>query len=381
MKKRLLSAILVLMVTLSLFPVSASATGTKEVHTFISRSGVDCGTATVTGLLDTGKKEFDFGDGKVANWTYLNVELGGTCTIEPSRNSKYTDIVLTSYSLEGGEYVPADYSPLPWHRLYADGQAADLAFWSEDISTIPLATSGHPAYFTFGKNTNVPCPLEFDDYCSFDLKADGTMYELDIYCYDESLQLIDGFVLPFFVKENGGSGNNTQSNFTDVKSTDYFAEAVDWAVNGHITFGTSDTTFSPNSKCTDGQILTFLWRAMGRPEPTVKSPFNGISAEKDYFYKPALWAYEKGLISGGMFDSEKPCTRSMVVTYLWKLAGGPTAPAAAFADVSSNSEYAPAVSWAVQQGITSGTSKTTFAPDGTCTRGQIVTFLYRAYGK
>lgn len=381
MKKKLVSIVLALGVMLTLFPVSASAAGTKEVQTFVSRSGVDCGTVTITGFLNPGKDEFDFGDGDVAEWTYQDVELGGTCTIEPSKNSKYTNIVLTSYSLVDGEYVPADYSPLPWHRLYADGQAEDLAIWGEDINTIPLATSGHPAYFTFGKNTDVPSPFGDGNHCSFDLKADGTMYRLDIYFYDESLELIEGFALLFFVKESGDSGNNAQTNFTDVKSTDYFAKAVDWAVNGHITFGTSKTTFSPNIKCTDGQILTFLWRAMGRPEPTVKSPFNDISEEKDYFYKPALWAYEKGLISGGTFDSEKPCTRSMVVTYLWRLAGSPTAPAASFTDVPSNSKYASAVSWAVQQGITSGTSKTTFTPDGTCTRGQIVTFLYRAYGK
>ena len=88
MKKRLLSAILVLIAILSLFPVSASAAGTKEVNTLISRSGVDCGTLTITGFLNTGKNEFDFGDGNVENWTYQNVELGGTCTIEPSKNSK-----------------------------------------------------------------------------------------------------------------------------------------------------------------------------------------------------------------------------------------------------------------------------------------------------
>ncbi len=99
------------------------------------------------------------------------------------------------------------------------------------------------------------------------------------------------------------------------------------------------------------------------------------------FFVAALWAYEKGLVSGDSFDGSSPCTRAQAVTYLWKLAGSPSAPAASFADVPGNSEYAPAVAYAVSEKITAGTSETTFSPDQTCTRGQIVTFLYRAYRK
>lgn len=379
MKKKLVSIAIVFGIMLALFPVSAFAAGTESTETMRIDNTV-YGTIKLSGVLEEKEGKFDFGSGDVRNWSYTNVAAGSMCSIIPFDVCKYTIIELTAWTLENGEYSPADYENMTWHKLYADGQAEDIAY-GDELDRMPLATSKHPASFVFGKNLNVKSPFD-DEPCSFELKADGTLYRLDVDFYNESGECVASFVAPFFVKENSpDNDSNKPSSFTDVKPTDYFAKAVDWAVNGHITFGTSKTTFSPNIKCTDGQILTFLWRAMGRPEPTVKSPFNDISEEKDYFYKPALWAYEKGLISGGTFDSEKPCTRSMVVTYLWRLAGSPTAPAASFTDVPGNSEYAPAVSWAVQQGITSGTSKTTFAPDGTCTRGQIVTFLYRAYGK
>lgn len=170
--------------------------------------------------------------------------------------------------------------------------------------------------------------------------------------------------------------DTTTTGFTDVKSTDYFADAVAWAVDRGITSGTSDTTFSPSNTCTTSQILTFLWRADGSPEPKAANPFSDVK-ESDYFYKAALWASERGLVSGSTFGGDTPCTRAATVTYLWKLAGSPSVPAASFADVPSNSEYAPAVAYAVSTGITDGTSKTTFSPEGICTRSQIVTFIYR----
>lgn len=167
-------------------------------------------------------------------------------------------------------------------------------------------------------------------------------------------------------------------SFNDVLETDYYAAPVLWAVENRITSGTTATTFSPSATCTTAQILTFLWRSQGAPEPTINNPFTDISTS-EYFYKPALWAYEQGLISGTAFKGSTPCTRSSTVMYLWKLAGSPSAPAASFTDVPSAADYSQAVAWAVDKGITSGNSATTFGPSRTCTRGQIVTFLYRAY--
>lgn len=169
-------------------------------------------------------------------------------------------------------------------------------------------------------------------------------------------------------------------NFTDVLATAYYADSVAWAVEKNVTSGTSATTFSPDTTCTTAQILTFLWRANGSPEPAIENPFTDVM-ESDYYAKAARWAHEKELISGHVFSGSTNCTRSMTVTYLWKLAGSPATEKSGFTDVSGSADYAQAVAWAVDKKITSGTSTTTFSPDATCSRGQIVTFLYRAFAK
>lgn len=166
--------------------------------------------------------------------------------------------------------------------------------------------------------------------------------------------------------------------FTDVKDGAYYADAVKWAVEKKITAGTSDTTFSPDDTCTRAQILTFLWRAVGSPKSTSENPFSDVNSG-DYYYDAAVWANDKGMVNGDTFDGDTPCTRSMTVTYLWKNANSPGDVAEEmFDDVSIDSDYAAAVSWAVLEGVTSGTSDTTFSPDEICSRGQIVTFLNRA---
>ena len=175
--------------------------------------------------------------------------------------------------------------------------------------------------------------------------------------------------------------SNSSNAFTDVKSTDYYSDAVQWAVEKNITSGTSKTTFSPNNTCSNAEILTFLWRANGSPEPTAANPFDDIKAT-DYFYKAALWAAEKGLVSGSTFGANTDCTCAMTMEYMWKAAGSPAASYnGKFNDVPANSDYAQAVAWAVENKITSGTGGSNFSPAATCTRGQIVTFLHRAMGK
>lgn len=168
--------------------------------------------------------------------------------------------------------------------------------------------------------------------------------------------------------------------FKDVASSSPFYDAIAWAVEKGITNGTTPTTFAPGTTCTTGHILTFLWRSQGSPEPTIANPFK--DEIPGAFQKAAIWAHEKGLVSGDTFGSAAPCTRAASVTYMWKLAGSPEAKAASFKDVDASSDYAKAISWAVEKGVTNGTGDgTTFSPENTCTRGQIVTFLYRAYAK
>ena len=168
--------------------------------------------------------------------------------------------------------------------------------------------------------------------------------------------------------------------FTDVLVTDYYADPVKWAVENGITVGTSDTTFSPNDTCTTAQILTFLWRAYGCPEPTIKNPFSDVDGT-DYYYKAALWAYQMGMVSGNTFYGDTACTRASTVMYLWQAAGEPEPTrASAFNDIADDANYRQAIAWAVEQGITYGTGDGLFSPDQICNRGQIVTFLYRNLG-
>ena len=205
--------------------------------------------------------------------------------------------------------------------------------------------------------------------------------DTDQYYYTNYYYKLDDTAVAAAISSCGVSLPNTVSKFSDVKETDYFADAVQWAVERNITSGTSKTTFSPSMTCNRAQILTFLWHANGSPEPTAANPFADIQTG-DYFYKAALWAAEKGLVSGSTFSANTDCTRAITVEYMWKAAGS-LAPAgkADFDDVPANADYAQAVAWAVENEITSGTGGGNFSPTATCTRGQIVTFLYRAMGK
>lgn len=159
--------------------------------------------------------------------------------------------------------------------------------------------------------------------------------------------------------------------FVDVPKKHYAYEPVRWAVEEGITNGTGLATFSPEDTCTQGQILTFLWRAMGEPVPN--APVGG-----EYYAAACQWAKEQGIVTNEMLEPNAFCGRSDVVLYLWRLAGEPAAGGVSFSDVDAAAPYAAAVSWAVEEGVTNGTGADTFSPDSACTRGQIVTFLYRA---
>ena len=166
--------------------------------------------------------------------------------------------------------------------------------------------------------------------------------------------------------------------FMDVPADAYYAVPVAWAVDKKITSGTSLTTFSPANTCTRAHILTFLWRAVGSPKDSSGNHFNDVCSD-DYFYNAALWAYDMGLVEGESFEGDLACTRAATVTYLWQCAGSPEPDGeCAFDDVPADAPYAEAVAWAVENGITTGTSATTFSPNTVCDRGQIVTFLHRA---
>ena len=173
--------------------------------------------------------------------------------------------------------------------------------------------------------------------------------------------------------------------FVDVPAGSYYEDAVDWAVENGITQGTDDTHFSPDGICTRAQAVTFLWRAAGSPKPETRTmPFTDVNAGS-YYYDAVLWAVENGITEGTSdttFSPNATCTRAQIVAFLWRSEKSPAAGTATpFADVKSTVYYADAVAWAVANGVTNGTTSSTFSPDNGCTRAQIVTFLYRAFNK
>ena len=192
------------------------------------------------------------------------------------------------------------------------------------------------------------------------------------------------FVMPYSQVEVDVTFTRTEEpiRFTDVPEGAYYCDAVYWAVENGVTVGATATTFNPGGSCTRAQMVTFLWRAAGSPEPaTTVNPFTDVDAN-DYYYEAVLWAVENGVTVGATATTFNPggeCTRSQMVTFLWRAAGEPGTGTSSnpFTDVDADDYYCEAVLWAVENGITVGATATTFAPVAVCTRAQAVTFLYR----
>ena len=185
-----------------------------------------------------------------------------------------------------------------------------------------------------------------------------------------------------FMKANG---NPQTGVFVDVAEGSYYEEAVDWAVKNGITTGTGNNYFTPDGICTRAQAVTFLWRVAGSPTPKTEAmPFEDV-LDGSYYYEAVLWAVENGITVGTSattFSPELTCSRAHIVTFLWRAANSPSAKTAnPFTDVAADAYYIDAVLWAVMHKITVGTTLSTFSPDEGCTRAQIVTFLYRAHSK
>ena len=183
------------------------------------------------------------------------------------------------------------------------------------------------------------------------------------------------------VKATFMEDNSVLNFFYDVPNDAYFYEAVKWAVDKGITNGLSDTMFGPYESCTRAQIVTFLWRAAGSPEPKTASSFTDVPANA-YYAKAVAWAVENGITNGmtaTMFAPDATCTRGQSVTFLHRALKGTASGSTNFTDVKSDAFYADAINWAVANNVTNGTSNTTFSPNADCTRAEIVTFLYRAY--
>ena len=234
-------------------------------------------------------------------------------------------------------------------------------------------------------------------YMVADVKTAFDLNTTDLYNADPNLSSIDldfhpnanghivlAEVFKATIEENSNPNASVSPNtcsFEDVSSNDYYAESVKWATDYGITSGTSATTFSPNTACTRGQVMTFLWRAAGSPAPkSSKMPFTDTPA--DFYYHDAiLWAIENGIAAGTSdttFSPDAECSRAQIATILWRAQKAPVVSGTnLFNDVTVDTYYNNAVLWATSKKITSGTSATTFSPDADCTRAQIVTFLWR----
>ncbi len=205
---------------------------------------------------------------------------------------------------------------------------------------------------------------------------------------DEPEEVIDEEETPLSNYESCAGGESCPGRiFTDMPALTHWAHVpIDWAIVNGITAGTSPTTFSPNAPCTRAQFVTFLWAAAGCPEAKgSENPFTDVK-ESDYYYKAVLWAAENGITAGTSpttFSPDDYCLRCQVVTFLWAYAGAPDLDTAdmPFEDVAQNAYYAKSVLWAVKNGITAGTSPTEFSPEANCVRAQVVTFLYGQFHK
>ena len=280
--------------------------------------------------------------------------------------------------------------------LTLNDQDVDGDIVIDSISTLDMSLSSGSSYAGTinGDNTAKSIALTLDQTSSITLTGDSYVTSLANADSSNSNIFLNGYHL--YVNGTAVSGNRSQPTsedktdteseetaFQDISASAYYYDAVLWALENKVTEGTGAAAFSPDADCTRAQVVTFLYRAAGSPGVDTSScDFTDVSSSA-YYYKAVLWAVENGITMGtgaATFAPDVSCTRAQVVTFLYRYFGSPAVAAAKndFTDIISGSFYYDAVLWAVRNGVTKGTSDTTFCPSATCTRSQIVTFLYRA---
>ncbi|WP_369281975.1 DUF3783 domain-containing protein [Oscillibacter sp. GMB15532] len=290
---------------------------------------------------------------------------------------------LMAVARQGGTDVTVSVKPVPISELNTDQQKATGDSRVFDIS---IANGNAAAIHDLGggaASVSIPYALKDGETAAaltvYYLTDSGSLTACKT-SYDRTSGMVT-FVTPHFSKYM--VGYRTAAAFNDVSSGAYYYDAVQWAVEQGITAGNSANTFAPGQSCTRAQIVTFLWRANGSPTPaTMENPFTDVS-EDAYYYHAVLWAVEKGITSGFSATTFAPnafSNRAQVVTFLWRAEGSPAVSGTGFSDVSADAYYAQAVTWAINQGIASGRSNGQFVPGDLCTRAQAVTFLYRTMG-
>lgn len=328
---------------------------------------------------------FDPNGGSVSP-TSMMVTIGSAYGNLPSPTRTYYNFDGWYTAASGGNLVTASTTVTATtnHTLYAHWThvCAGGHNYSFSVETAPTTAAEGTLVGTCsrcGETTSIVLPvLTTEDY-DYAVVQEPTCTADGIGCYTWKNTAYGTFSFDVIIPKTG-----ITNPFTDIEEGNYYYEPVLWAYyhDPQITSGTSETTFGPKALCTRAEVVTFLWRAAGSPEPqTTASSFTDIQPGK-YYYEAVLWAVENDITAGiseTTFGPNNSCTRSQAVTFLWRFAGSPEPESSEspFTDVKPEAYYSNAVLWAFENGVTSGTSDNTFSPETRCTRGQIITFLYR----
>ena len=323
-------------------------------------------------------------DGTLWTWLLYGNSSVGSTAVSTSRTPVKIASGVASVSADGGDCAFVKTDGTLW--MWGVNQCGEMGLGNHKSSSVPVkimgqvaavSTSGSHTLILKTDGTLLACGANFHGEL-----GNGRVYNETIFAGREVIQTTPVQVLTSVRLPDGSAAQAGDLPFWDVSSSAYCHDAVKWAVGKGVTAGTTAATFSPNQTCTQAQILTFLWRAAGKPEAgSTASYTNSAVTSGKYYYKALAWAAEKGIVTDLSLDPDARCTRADAALYLWRNAGSPAASPASFTDVPADSACAGAVAWAVEQGVTKGTSATAFSPDSACTRGQIVTFLYRDLAK
>ena len=378
-----------------LFGGCADASNTVAKSVIILKSGNLAGTAQADRvLMDTsGEKELSFsGDLAVDEITgggNVTWEAGKVLTVQTASLTGTTRVTLTgqlgdAYCITAPKAVAANaFAYTGADEALCAKDDGEQRFWYLSAPVTVTFMDGEAEYAsqTLGSGGLVSAPADpgRSGFLFTGWYLEGELFDFTL-PVDHDLVLTAGWE-----KEKISANQSKPAIRTDVEADSYYSDAVAWALEKGITAGTGETTFSPDAACTRAQAVTFLWRASGSPAPQSHTmPFTDVAADA-YYHDAVLWAVEQGITKGTSdttFTPGETVTRAQAVTFLWRTAASPdVAGSNPFEDVASDAYYANAVLWAVANGITTGTGTTTFTPNSDCTRAQIVTFLYRYMGK
>ena len=337
------------------------------------------------GTPQTQKFTLTFNNDDDSVYKTIEVESGKNITIPDGPEKKGYTFNYWSIGGDNTQYKPGDsYMPtsdVTFTPNWTKNGGGSGGSGSGTTSFIIKASAGVGG--SIARSGNVPVTAGSNK--TFSIEADSGYAIKDVLVDGKSVGAVIRYTFKN-VKENHTISvtfeKTSENPFIDVPDDAYYRDAVIWAAENGITTGTSATTFDPNGVCTRAQAVTFLWRVAGKPAPESSTmPFVDV-APNAYYYNAVLWAVENGITKGTSsttFSPDQYCTRAQIVTFLWRANDEPVSGTVnPFVDVAANAYYVDAVLWAVKNGITNGTSATTFSPDASCTRAQIVTFLYRA---